>query len=193
MMHKLRHVLREETEGLHIKLLLGKLVLRLLPPYVGSRLRVRILRWVGFDIGHGTVMSGTPIISGVGPIYNRLRVGNDCYFNVDSFFDLSAPITIGDYVRLGHQVMLMTNTHKMGESICRAGDLECFPVTIGRGAWLGARCTILPGVTVGEGAVVAAGAVVTKDVPPNCIVGGVPAKLIKRFEEFEMATNGVHA
>jgi acetyltransferase-like isoleucine patch superfamily enzyme len=193
MIEKLRHVLREETEGLHIKLLLSKLILRLLPPYVGSRLRVHILRWVGFQIGHGTVMSGTPILSGVGHIYDRLHVGEQCYFNVDCFFDLSAPITIGDYVRLGHQVMLMTNTHKMGDAICRAGDLESFPVTIGRGAWLGARSTILPGVTVGEGAIVAAGAVVTKDVPANCIVGGVPAKIIKRLEESAYTSNGVHA
>ena len=56
------------------------------------------------------------------------------------------------------------------------------PVTIGNDVWIGANCTILPGVTIGNNVVVAAGAVVTKDVPDNCVVGGVPAKVIKEIE-----------
>ena len=56
------------------------------------------------------------------------------------------------------------------------------PVTIGNDVWIGANCTILPGVTIGNNVVVAAGAVVTKDVPDNCVVGGVPAKIIKEME-----------
>ena len=56
------------------------------------------------------------------------------------------------------------------------------PVTIGNDVWIGVNCTILPGVTIGNNVVVAAGAVVTKDVPDNCIVGGVPAKVIREIE-----------
>ena len=56
------------------------------------------------------------------------------------------------------------------------------PVTIGNDVWIGANCTILPGVTIGNNVVVAAGAVVTKDVPDNCVAGGVPAKIIKEIE-----------
>ena len=56
------------------------------------------------------------------------------------------------------------------------------PVTIGNDVWIGANCTILPSVTIGNNVVVAAGAVVTKDVPDNCVVGGVPAKIIKKIE-----------
>ena len=56
------------------------------------------------------------------------------------------------------------------------------PVTIGNDVWIGANCTILPGVTIGNNVVVAAGAVVTKDVPDNCVVGGVPVKIIKEIE-----------
>ena len=74
----------------------------------------------------------------------------------------------------------MTNTHKLGTAEQRATDLIAHPIAIGDGAWLGARCTVLPGVTVGAGAVVAAGSVVTKDVPPNALAAGVPA-VVKRM------------
>ncbi|WP_409014249.1 MULTISPECIES: acyltransferase [unclassified Arcicella] len=65
-------------------------------------------------------------------------------------------------------------------------------VTIKKFAWLGSRCILLPGVTIGEGAVVAAGAVVTKDVPPYTIVGGIPAKPIAKREEkeYDYSPNG---
>jgi maltose O-acetyltransferase len=63
----------------------------------------------------------------------------------------------------------------------RAGDLKAEPVTIGDGAWIGARATILPGVTIGGGAVVAAGSVVTRDLPANVLAGGVPARVIREL------------
>lgn len=56
------------------------------------------------------------------------------------------------------------------------------PVTVGEDVWIGGNCTILPGVTIGNNVVVAAGAVVTKDVPDNCVVAGVPAKILKTLE-----------
>jgi acetyltransferase-like isoleucine patch superfamily enzyme len=75
--------------------------------------------------------------------------------------------------------MLITGAHQIGDEYQRARDLNPEPINIEEGVWLGARCIILPGVTVGRGAVVAAGAIVTKDVPPNKLVAGVPAKVIK--------------
>lgn len=182
-MSKLRKVIDEELGGLQPRYLFGKALLNLLPPYTLVRLRMKILRWVGFNIGEGTGISGALQITGVGNIYERLTIGQNCYLNVDSLFDLSAPITIGNHVAIGHQAMLMTNTHHMGSSARRAGALIAHPITVEDGAWLGARCIILPGVTIGAGAIVAAGAVVTKDVAPNTIVGGVPAKLIKHLDE----------
>ena len=59
--------------------------------------------------------------------------------------------------------------------------LQFKPIVLKRNAWIGSRAVVLPGVTVGEGAVVASGAVITKDVPARCIVGGVPAKIIKKL------------
>jgi acetyltransferase-like isoleucine patch superfamily enzyme len=95
--------------------------------------------------------------------------------------DLGASITIGDQVSVGHQVLLLTTSYEVGLKGRSATVLYARPIVIESGAWVGAGCVILPGVTVGAGAVVAAGSVVTEDVPPNVLVGGVPAKLIRKL------------
>lgn len=178
-MKRVWQLLRNETSQLHIRLQLAHLAMWPLPPHVGNRLRVYLLRMAGFQIGRGTVMWGAPIITGSGDLYHRLHIGRDCWFNVDCFLNLGATITIGDRVAIGHQVMILTDSHALGEQSRRAGPLAASPVQIGDGAWLGARALVLPGVTIGEGAVVAAGAVVTKSVAPNLLVGGVPARPIR--------------
>jgi maltose O-acetyltransferase len=124
-------------------------------------------------------MRGLPIIFGPGKWGPRLTIGKRCLFSIHISIDLSAPITIGDCVSVGPRTMLVTGGHEIGSSLFRAGQLSPRPIRLGDGAWLGARCIILPGVTVGEGAIVASGSVVTKDVPPNTLVAGVPA-VVKR-------------
>lgn len=89
-------------------------------------------------------------------------------------------IYIGDDVLIGHHAMFATLNHD--ENPERRGDLHPSPIHIGNRVWIGANATILPGVTIGDGAIVAAGAVVTRDVPPMTIAGGVPAKRIKEIE-----------
>jgi acetyltransferase-like isoleucine patch superfamily enzyme len=86
-------------------------------------------------------------------------------------------ITLEDEVLLGPRVNLVTENHPLDPTDRRA--LICKPIIIKRKAWIGAGATILPGVTIGENAVVAAGAVVSKDVPANTVVGGIPARVIK--------------
>ena len=86
-------------------------------------------------------------------------------------------ITIEDDVLIGPKVNLITENHSLNPNDRKS--LICKPIVIKRNAWIGAAATILPGVTIGENSVVAAGAVVSKDVPANTIVGGVPAKFIK--------------
>ena len=86
-------------------------------------------------------------------------------------------ITLEDNVLIGPKVNLITTNHPLNPVERRATISH--PIIIKRNAWIGAAATILPGVTIGEYSVVAAGAVVSKDVPPNTIVGGVPAKIIK--------------
>ena len=95
-----------------------------------------------------------------------------------SFLDMGG-ITIEDHVLIGPRVNLVTENHPMDPGDRRA--LITKPIIIKKNAWIGAGATILPGVTIGENAVVAAGAVVSKDVASNTVVGGVPAKFIKNI------------
>jgi maltose O-acetyltransferase len=178
--HRLRRVIYEEFHAVNPRLLMAQALLMLLPHYVGNRLRARVLDLVGFRIGRGTMMADVPAISGTGNIEQRLVIGRYCWFNVGCVLELEALITIGDRVAFGHQVMILTSTHSIGSQEQRARPaLVRLPVRIDHGAWLGARSIVLPGVTVGAGAVVAAGALVNRDVPPNTLVAGIPARIIK--------------
>ncbi|MFA6058725.1 MAG: DapH/DapD/GlmU-related protein [Taibaiella sp.] len=105
------------------------------------------------------------------------QIGRNVFINhACSFLDMGG-ITIEDDVLIEPKANLITENHPLDPNDRRA--LITKPITIKRKAWIGAGATILPGVTVGENAVVAAGAVVSKDVPDNVIVGGIPAKIIK--------------
>ena len=104
-------------------------------------------------------------------------IGKNVFINhACSFLDLGG-ITIEDDVLIGPQVNLITENHPADPAERRS--LITKPIVIKRNAWIGANATILPGVTIGENAIVAAGAVVSKDVPANTVVGGIPAKFIK--------------
>lgn len=106
-----------------------------------------------------------------------ISIGKNVFINhACSFLDMGG-ITIEDHVLIGPKVNLITENHPINPNDRKS--LICKPIVIKRNAWIGAAATILPGVTIGENAVVAAGAVVSKDVLANTIVGGVPAKLIK--------------
>ena len=94
---------------------------------------------------------------------------------------VQGPLRIGDDVMIGPWALIYTRNHEMARvdvTIREQGETEAAPVVIENDVWLGGRVTVLPGVTIGSGAVVAAGSVVTKDVPPMSVVGGVPAKVI---------------
>jgi acetyltransferase-like isoleucine patch superfamily enzyme len=106
-----------------------------------------------------------------------ITIGKRVFINhACSFLDMGG-ITIEDDVLIGPKVNLITESHPLEPTDRRT--LICKPIVIKRNAWIGAAATILPRVTIGENAVVAAGAVVSKDVPDNVIVGGMPAKFIK--------------
>ncbi len=124
---------------------------------------------------------GTMDIAGSGAIRDNLQIGEECQITSPIYLDLNAKISVGNRVAIGHHVSLITTTHDTSNPLRRCGKLEFHPIRIGDGCWIGAGATILAGVTVSSGSVVAAGALVTRDVPPNVIVGGVPAKVIRNF------------
>jgi len=105
------------------------------------------------------------------------RIGKNVFINHDCTFLDMGGITIEDDVLIGPKVCITTEGHPLNPQ--ERKKLLVKPVAIKRNAWIGAGATILPGVTVGENAVVAAGAVVSKDVPANTVVAGIPAKVVK--------------
>ena len=113
----------------------------------------------------------------------NITIGNHVFFNSGCKFQDQGGITIDDGALLGHNVVLATLNHCMIPE--QRANLEPAPIHIGKNVWIGANAMVLPGVTIGDGAVIAAGAIVTKDVPANTIVGGIPAKKIKDIPENE--------
>jgi acetyltransferase-like isoleucine patch superfamily enzyme len=108
-----------------------------------------------------------------------ITIGKNVFINhACTFLDMGG-IAIEDDVLIGPKVNLITENHSLNPNDRKS--LICKPIVVKRNAWIGAAATILPGVTIGENSIVAAGAVVTTDVVPNTIVGGVPAKFIKNI------------
>ena len=121
----------------------------------------------------------------------NIRIGNRSGLGINS--RIYGPVFIGDHVMMGPDVMILTSNHRYDRldiPMIDQGGTDHRPVTIEDDVWIGSRTIILPGVRVGSGAVIGAGSVVTKDVPPYGIVAGNPAKLIKyRRMETESGTN----
>ncbi len=128
----------------------------------------------GDNLGEGSMVQ--PPLKGV--CFDMVHIGKNVMIMPDCLMMARGEITIEDNAMIAANVQLISNNHDLHERQI----LICKPVRICKNAWIGAGATILPGVTVGENAVVAAAAVVTKDVPANAIVGGNPAKLIKMIE-----------
>lgn len=190
--HTLRSAWSEETRNIHPRLRWMYWRNALLSRHSASVRRAQLMRNAGFPIGNGTVVHGMPRITGSPAgvhgagdpgLFGHLAVGRDCVLDPGTVFDLEQRITIGDNVMIGPQVMILTSTHELGPREHRAGPLTRSPVTIGDGAWIGARAVLLPGVTIGNGAVVDAGSVVNKDVPPDARFGGIPARKLQLFAD----------
>lgn len=109
----------------------------------------------------------------------NIHIGNHVTFNAGVTMQDQGGIFIGNNVLIGHHAVLATLNHDLNPE--KRGDLHPAPIVIEDNVWIGSNATILAGVSIGEGAVVAAGAVVTKDVPARTVVAGVPAKVIKKI------------
>jgi acetyltransferase-like isoleucine patch superfamily enzyme len=140
-----------------------------------QKIRSILSKITGVDID-ATTMIFPPFQINYG---KHTTLGKNVFINFDcTFLDLGG-ITIDDQVMLAPKVSLLSEGHPVAAN--NRQTLTAGRIHIKRNAWIGANATILQGVTVGENAVVAAGAVVTKDVPANTVVGGIPAKHIKRI------------
>ncbi len=109
----------------------------------------------------------------------NITIGKDVFINSGCHFQDQGGITIGDGCLIGHNVVLATINHDIHPSKNHKNHYA--PIQIGNHVWIGSNATILSGVTIGDWSVVAAGAVVTHDVPAMTVVGGVPAKVLKKI------------
>jgi maltose O-acetyltransferase len=180
-LRKMRSVVREELGlgSVNYRLAAASTLVGLLPHGAFLRLRTALYRSGGVRIGDGTVILGRLRLWGRQP----LRIGARTSLNPPIAICLDGPVTIGDGVLIGHDVVLATGAHEIGPATARGGDLTGRPLVIEDGVWIGAGALVLPGVTIGRGAIVAGGAVVAADVPPNAIVGGVPAKVLRTLPQ----------
>ncbi len=132
---------------------------------------------VGAKVGKGVVIyPGVWISPG-----RNLIIENEVDLAKDVLITTSGGVEIGARTLIGYRTQIFSANHEIppaGQRIPISGNVYA-PVKIGSDVWIGAACTITPGVSIGEGAIIAAGSVVTKDVPSNAVVGGVPAKLLK--------------
>ncbi len=111
----------------------------------------------------------------------NISVGEGVFINACCHFQDHGGVVIGDDCQIGHAVVFATLNHF--EDTVRRKATHPAPIVLGRGVWVGSNATLLQGVTVGDHAIIAAGAVVTRDVPPRTIVGGVPARVIRPIKE----------
>jgi acetyltransferase-like isoleucine patch superfamily enzyme len=127
-----------------------------------------------------------PTLHLIPPVYSdcglNLRVGRNVFINQGCRLDDIGGIELGDDVLLGPGVRLISSGHPL-DPARRRRQVTAAPIVLGRNVWIGAGATILQGVTIGDDAVVAAGAVVTGDVPPAVVVAGVPARIVKSVVE----------
>lgn len=133
---------------------------------------------IGYEIGANAKI--------VGPIHNTgtLRIGTNCWIGRNLTIHGNGTVTIGDNCDIAPDVTFLTGGHQIGDHSRRAGKGESYHITIGSGVWIGGRSTILLNTNIGDGCVIAACACVSKDVPADTLAAGVPAKVIKEFENF---------
>lgn len=114
---------------------------------------------------------------------SNITIGSNVYIALGNWFMAADTISIADEVLFGPYNVIVTSNHTMHEGSFRYGKSDRGPIAIGRGSWVGASCTILKGITIGEGSAVGANSLVIRDVPSFTVVGGNPAKELKKLNQ----------
>jgi acetyltransferase-like isoleucine patch superfamily enzyme len=147
-------------------------------------LRALLLRLYGARIGRRVVLHDVRFFN----LYRRglggLRIGDECFLGDECLLDLAEGIEMAEQVTLAERVLILTHTNVgyADHPLQRHFPAKAAPVVLERGCFLGARALVLPGVRIGSGAFVAAGSVVTEDVPARSLVAGVPARVVRTLE-----------
>ncbi|CBK39834.1 Maltose O-acetyltransferase [Nitrospira defluvii] len=144
-------------------------------PDDGQMLRTDLLRDVLGAVGEGTVVLPT-FTCDYG--YN-ISLGRNVFINYHCIFLDCAPIAIGDDVQIGPAVQLYTAQHPLDAKVRRSGLESASPIRIGKDVWIGGGVVVLPGVTIGDRSIVGAGSVVVHHVPPDSLVVGNPARIVR--------------
>jgi len=111
----------------------------------------------------------------------QIYFGNNVFLNFNCVILDCARVDIGQDTQIGPNVQIYTATHPIDPTARAAGKEFAAPISIGKNVWIGGSAIILPGTKIGDNSIVAAGAIVSRDVPANCVVAGSPAKIIRRF------------
>lgn len=143
-----------------------------LPPPI---LRKIIYRLKGFKIGKNSKIYPKCFCGAK----CKLTLGENSFINWQNFLDLNDNITIGNNTLIAMRCNFITTFHDIGPHEFRGGKSRTAPIVVGNGCWIGAHCTILPGVKIADGCVIAANSLVTKDTEPDGLYVGSPAKRIK--------------
>lgn len=140
-----------------------------------GKLRLMLYRLYGMKIKQMGIYSNCFFQS------EKLKIGRGTWINHGCYFDNEEWVEIGNNCGVGMEVMFCTTNHQIESEEKRAGKVIRGKITIGNGSWIGTRATILPGVSIGEGCVIAAGSLVNNNCEPNTLYAGVPAKKIKEL------------
>lgn len=149
------------------------------PKSLASILRVLYLRPIMLRVGRNVNIQPLVRLEG----FHNISIGDNSGIGRNSHLSALSKISIGDNVMIGEDLIIKTANHTISASVEMIKlPMISKPVKIGNNVWIGARVIILSGVSIGDNVVVAAGAVVTKSFPSNCVIGGVPARIIKYIE-----------
>jgi acetyltransferase-like isoleucine patch superfamily enzyme len=135
-------------------------------------------------LGEGVTLVGTVVpVELVTYTSGRIEIGNHTFINYGSSIAARASVTIGAHCHLGHYTFVMDNDQ---HDVVRRMELpQSYPVVIEDSVWIGAKAIILPGVHIGSRAVIGAGSIVTKDIPPRCVAAGNPARVLRHLTELD--------
>jgi maltose O-acetyltransferase len=162
-----------------IKRTMNKVLRLLLKLPLGIKLRTLVCKWLGINCLSGGKISRHTLIGD----YHNLYLHNNAEINVGCFLLAKEKIEIGENSTLAYGVMILTSANPNGphNKLSKLYPKMSAPVIIGKDVWVGANATILPGVSIGEFSIIAAGSVVTKDVPSGVLVAGNPAIIKKKL------------